>query len=159
VLDYVAVTVPFGMFFGRLANFVNGELWGKIAGPNVPWAMIFPDAPDQFARHPSQLYEAGLEGLVLALIMLPLFWKTRARLRPGLLAGVFGCGMALARFTVEFFREPDQQLSEFALRTGLSMGQWLTLPIAFFGLVFLVRALLRPALIAIAPSSEIDMAD
>ncbi|MEY4161271.1 MAG: hypothetical protein RLZZ136_1892 [Pseudomonadota bacterium] len=147
VIDFVAVGVPFGMFFGRLANFVNGELWGRVAGPDVPWAMIFPDAPDQLARHPSQLYEAGLEGLLLGAIMLTLFWKTRARLRPGLLAGVFGCGMALARFTVEFFREPDQQLTEFAMRSGLTMGQWLTLPIALAGLAFLLRALLTAPLV------------
>ncbi len=85
--DYIAVNVPFGMMFGRLANFVNGELWGRPA--DVPWAMIFPTDPLQLPRHPSQLYEAGLEGALLIVIMLLLFWKTRARWRPGLLVGVF----------------------------------------------------------------------
>lgn len=151
VIDYVAVGVPFGMFFGRLANFINGELWGRVAGPDLPWAMIFPDAPDALPRHPSQLYEAGLEGLMMMLIMLPLFWKTRARFRPGLLAGTFTAGIAFSRFVVEFFREPDAQLQEFALRTGLSMGQWLTIPLFLAGLIVVIRALVRPPLGAVPP--------
>ncbi len=145
VCDYIAVCVPFGMLFGRLANFVNGELWGRVAGPGVRWAMVFPDG-GPLPRHPSQLYEAALEGALMALIMIPLFWKTRARWRPGLLVGTFAAGISLARFTVEFFREPDAQLSEFAARTGLSMGQWLTLPLAAVGLTFVIRALVRPPL-------------
>ncbi|MBS0476544.1 MAG: prolipoprotein diacylglyceryl transferase, partial [Proteobacteria bacterium] len=88
VCDYIAVAVPFGMLFGRLANFVNGELWGRVAGSNVPWAMIFPGA-GPLPRHPSQLYEALLEGLAMVIVMLVLFWKTRARWRPGLLVGTF----------------------------------------------------------------------
>ena len=145
VADYIAVCVPFGMFFGRLANFVNGELWGRVAGPDVPWAMVFPGA-GPLERHPSQLYEAVLEGLVLIVVMLWLFWKTRARWRPGLLVGVFTAGIALGRFVVEFFREPDAQLAAFAASTGLSMGQWLTLPLLATGLFFAARALLRPPL-------------
>jgi phosphatidylglycerol---prolipoprotein diacylglyceryl transferase len=148
--DYLAVCVPFGMLFGRLANFVNGELWGRVAEAGVPWAMVFPDA-GPLARHPSQLYEALLEGLLMAAIMLPLFWKTRARWRPGLLVGVFATGIALARFVVEFFREPDAQLQEFAARTGLSMGQWLTVPLLLTGLFFAARALRRPELGSAAP--------
>ncbi|MFC0588743.1 prolipoprotein diacylglyceryl transferase [Novosphingobium aquiterrae] len=145
VCDYIAIPVPMGMLFGRLANFVNGELWGRVAGSDVAWAMVFPGA-GPLPRHPSQLYEALLEGLVLALIMLALFWKTRARWRPGLLVGTFTLGIALARFTVEFFREPDAQLQDFAVRTGLSMGQWLTLPLMAVGLFFIVRALIKPPL-------------
>ena len=143
--DYIAVAVPFGMMFGRLANFVNGELWGRAAGPDVPWAIIFKGGGD-VPRHPSQLYEALLEGLLLALIMVPLFWKTRARYRPGLLVGIFTLGMGLARFTVEYFREPDEQLQEFARQSGLSMGQWLSLPLVVVGLFFMIRALRRPEL-------------
>jgi len=150
ICDYISVVVPFGMLFGRLANFVNGELWGRVAAPGVPWAMVFPDA-GALPRHPSQLYEAALEGALMAAIMLPLFWKTRARFRPGLLVGVFATGISCARFTVEFFREPDAQLSEFAMRTGLSMGQWLTLPLIALGLFFAVRALRKPPLGAAAP--------
>jgi phosphatidylglycerol:prolipoprotein diacylglycerol transferase len=142
--DYIAVNVPFGMMFGRLANFVNGELWGRPT--NVPWAMIFPSDRLGLPRHPSQLYEAGLEGALLIVIMLLLFWKTRARWRPGLLVGVFTAGIAAARFVVEFFREPDEQLSEFARQSGLSMGQWLTIPLFLVGVFFVVRALMRPPL-------------
>ncbi len=141
--DYVSPCVPFGLFFGRIANFINGELWGRVAGSDVPWAMVFPDG-GALPRHPSQLYEAGLEGLVLAVVLLLLFWKTRARLRPGLLGGVFLFGYGCARFTVEFFREPDPQLQDFAARTGLSMGQWLTVPMILIGLALVVRALMRP---------------
>lgn len=145
VCDYIAVCVPFGLLFGRLANFVNGELWGRVAGPDVPWAMVFPDG-GPLARHPSQLYQAALEGLLLLIVLLALFWKTRARFRPGLLVGVFTLGYGMARFFAEYFREPDAQLAEFAMRTGLSMGQWLTVPMMVLGAVLIGRALARPPL-------------
>ncbi|USA39362.1 prolipoprotein diacylglyceryl transferase [Pelagerythrobacter marinus] len=150
VADYIAVNVPFGMMFGRLANFVNGELWGRPS--DVPWAMVFPGA-GPLARHPSQLYEAALEGALLVVVLLYLFWKTRARYRPGLLVGVFTAGIALGRFTVEFFREPDAQLAEFAANTGLSMGQWLTIPLIVLGVAVTVRALARPPLASGAPAA------
>ena len=145
VCDWVAVAVPFGLLFGRLANFVNGELWGRVTTADVPWAMVFPDG-GPLPRHPSQLYEALLEGLVLLAVLMTLFWKTRARFRPGLLTGVFVAGYGCARFTVEFFREPDAQLEEFARTTGMSMGQWLTVPMIVLGLFLIVRALMRPGL-------------
>jgi phosphatidylglycerol:prolipoprotein diacylglycerol transferase len=150
VADYIAVCVPFGLFFGRLANFVNGELWGRVA-EGVPWAMVFPDG-GPLPRHPSQLYEAALEGLLLTVVLLTLFWKTRARWRAGLLVGTFTLGYGLSRFIVEYFREPDQQLEEFAMRSGLSMGQWLTVPMILLGLFLLARALMRPALGAETPA-------
>jgi phosphatidylglycerol:prolipoprotein diacylglycerol transferase len=146
VCDYVAVCVPFGLLFGRLANFVNGELWGKVATSGVPWAMVFPRPAGSLPRHPSQLYEAALEGLVLMIVLLPLFWKTRARWRPGLLVGLFTLGYGLSRFVVEYYREPDEQLAQFALRTGLSMGQWLTVPMILVGLFLIARAQVRPPL-------------
>jgi phosphatidylglycerol:prolipoprotein diacylglycerol transferase len=145
VVDYVAVGVPMGMLLGRLANFVNGELWGRVT--DVSWAMVFPGAGD-LPRHPSQLYQAGLEGLAMLVIMLALFWLTRARYRPGLLAGVFTLGMGAARFVNEFFREPDQQLADFAMRTGLSMGQWLTIPLILTGLIVVLYALRKKPLAA-----------
>ncbi|WP_420006874.1 prolipoprotein diacylglyceryl transferase [Tsuneonella aeria] len=147
--DYIAVNVPFGMMFGRLANFINGELWGRQT--DVSWAMIFPEDPLQLARHPSQLYQAGLEGAVMVAVMLYLFWRTRARWRPGLLVGVFTAGIGLARFTTEFFREPDAQLAELARSTGLSMGQWLTIPLIVLGLAIAARALMRPPIGSAAP--------
>jgi phosphatidylglycerol:prolipoprotein diacylglycerol transferase len=140
VCDYIAVSVPMGMLLGRLANFINGELWGRPS--DVPWAMVFPMADDQ-ARHPSQLYQAGLEGLALLIVLTALFWFTRARYRPGLLVGIFTLGMGFARFTNEFFRQPDVQLTEFAERTGLSMGQWLTIPLIIVGLIVTLYALTR----------------
>lgn len=145
VVDYVSVGVPMGMLLGRLANFNNGELWGKVT--SVPWGMVFPGAGD-LPRHPSQLYQAGLEGLAMLIIMTLLFWKTRARYRPGLLAGVFTLGMGLSRFIIEFFRQPDQQLADFAMRTGLSMGQWLTIPLILTGLIVVIYALRKKPLAA-----------
>ncbi|GAA4642693.1 prolipoprotein diacylglyceryl transferase [Pontixanthobacter gangjinensis] len=149
VADYVSVGVPMGMLLGRLANFVNGELWGRTT--DVPWAMSFPEVINGVLisgppRHPSQLYEAALEGLLLLIIMLFLFWKTRARYRPGLLVGVFTVGIAAGRFIVEFFREPDAHLSEFAASSGLSMGQWLTIPLILIGVLVALRALRSPEL-------------
>lgn len=152
VCDYLATCVPFGMLFGRLANFVNGELWGRAAGPDVPWAMVFPGAGD-VVRHPSQLYEAGLEGALMMVVMLLLFWKTRARYRPGLLVGVFAAGIGAGRFIVEYFREPDAQLTRLAVESGLSMGQWLTIPLIAIGLFFALRALRRPELASGAPAA------
>ena len=134
-LDYVACCGPFGLFFGRLANFVNGELWGRAT--DVPWAIIFPDAGLD-ARHPSQLYEAGLEGLLLFAILWWLFWRTNARYKPGLLLGVFLVGYGSARFFVEFFREPDRQLG--LMSWGLSMGQSLSAPMVLVGLWFILTA-------------------
>ena len=143
VCDYISVNVGFGMLLGRVANFINGELWGRPT--DVAWGMVFPRA-GPLPRHPSQLYEAALEGLAIVIIMLALFWLTRARYRPGLLVGVFTACIALARFTVEFFREPDEQLAEFAASTGLSMGQWLTLPMIAIGLGAAIWALMHPAI-------------
>ncbi len=156
VADYIAVCVPFGMMFGRLANFVNGELWGRIAPAGLPWGMVFPDG-GPLPRHPSQLYEAALEGAAMIVVMLSLFWATRARYRPGLLCGAFALGIAVARFGIEFFREPDAQLEGLAARTGLSMGQWLTVPLMALGVFLVLRALIRPP-IASAAMAGLDEA-
>ncbi len=145
VCDYISVNVGMGMLLGRLANFVNGELWGRPVESAVSWAMVFPGAGPE-PRHPSQLYEAGLEGLLVLLVLLALFWKTGARYRTGLLVGVFATLIAGGRFIVEFFREPDAHLSEFAASTGLNMGQWLTLPLIVAGLGLVVWSLTRPPL-------------
>ena len=137
VCDYIACAVPFGLFFGRLANFVNGELWGKVT--TVPWGIVFPGAGD-LPRHPSQLYEAILEGPVMFAILATLFWATKARYEPGKLFGVAALSYGAARFYVEFYRESDAQLMEFAQRTGLHMGQWLTIPLLVLGLYLVVTA-------------------
>lgn len=145
ICDYIAVNVPLAYMLGRLANFVNGELYGRAVASDFPLAMVFPTDPDQIPRHPSQLYQAGFEGLLLGLLMLALFWQTRARYRPGLLVAVFTIGMGLGRFLMEFFREPDAHLAYVVVETGLSRGQWLSLPMILIGVVVLVYALLRPA--------------
>jgi phosphatidylglycerol:prolipoprotein diacylglycerol transferase len=139
--DYVACCVPFGLFFGRLANFVNGELWGRAT--DVPWAMVFPADPQQLARHPSQLYEAVLEGIVLFCVLAWAFWKTEARYQPGRLVGIFLLGYGLSRFAVEFFREADEQLMQFAATTHLHMGQWLSLPMILGGVYLIATAKAR----------------
>ncbi|HLV07948.1 MAG TPA: prolipoprotein diacylglyceryl transferase [Croceibacterium sp.] len=144
VCDYIAVNVGFGMLFGRIANFINGELWGRPT--DVSWAMIFPSDPLGLPRHPSQLYEALLEGALVIAIMLPLFWKTRARYRPGLLVGAFTALVCGGRFVVEFFREPDAHLAWMVVDTGLSRGQWLSIPLILAGIALVVWALMRPEL-------------
>jgi phosphatidylglycerol:prolipoprotein diacylglycerol transferase len=144
ICDYIAVNVPLGMLLGRLANFMNGELYGRpTSAADTPWAMVFPADPDGLARHPSQLYQAGLEGALMMAILIPLFWFTRARYRPGLLVGIFATGIAAARFINEFFREPDAHLKHVVVETGLSQGQWLTIPLIGVGLLVVAYALTR----------------
>jgi phosphatidylglycerol---prolipoprotein diacylglyceryl transferase len=147
VHDYVACCVPFGLFFGRIANFVNGELWGRTT--DVPWAIRFleptgrlvdgvPEMASGAPRHPSQLYEAGLEGILLFLILWFLFWKTDARYQPGKLVGTFLLVYGISRFLVELVRQPDEGLEHLAW--GLSMGQTLTVPMIVGGLYLIATA-------------------
>ncbi|OLP57182.1 prolipoprotein diacylglyceryl transferase [Rhizobium rhizosphaerae] len=136
LFDIVAAVVPIGLFFGRLGNFINGELWGRIT--DVPWAMVFPTG-GPFARHPSQLYEAGLEGIVLFIVLAVLIYRGRALKTPGLIAGVFVTGYGLARIVVENFREPDAQLG-YLLGGWLTMGMLLSLPMVAAGLWAIWRA-------------------
>ena len=141
VHDYVACCVPFGLLFGRLANFINGELWGKPT--DIPWAIVFPRTVAgglDPARHPSQLYEAALEGVVLLAVLAYMFWRTKARYEPGKLVGTFLLGYGLSRFVVEFFREPDSQFAGTFFENVLHMGQVLTLPMIFGGLYLILTA-------------------
>lgn len=145
--DYVACCVPFGLFFGRLANFVNQELWGAPTTA-VPWAIRFVELSPMGPilgppRHPSQLYEAFLEGPVLFAILAWLFWKTDSRYQPGKLVGAFLFFYGCFRFGIEFIREPDRQLWEFAAATHLHMGQWLSLPMVLGGLYLMLTAKAR----------------
>lgn len=129
ITDFIAPLVPLGLGAGRIGNFINGELWGRPT--DVPWAMVFPQH-DQLPRHPSQLYEFALEGLAL----FALLWLFSRKPRPtGAVSGLFLVGYGTARFLVEFTREPDSFLGLLAL--GLSMGQWLSLPMIVAGLVML----------------------
>lgn len=143
VFDIAATVVPIGLFLGRIANFINAELWGRPA-PDVPWAMVFPNA-GPLPRHPSQLYEALGEGLML-FVLLSLLVRAGGFKRPGMVAGVFGMGYAVARIVCEFFREPDPQLGFLfgtnvdGLSGGVTMGMVLSLPLFAAGLVLFLRA-------------------
>ncbi len=154
--DLIALGVPPGLLLGRLANFVNAELWGRPT--DLPWGVAFPGEAAQFcpdvigicARHPSQLYEALLEGLILGAVLIWLVWRQRAFARPGLVMGVFLAGYGAARFAVEFVRQPDAQfvtagnplgLAWQIGAYGLTMGQMLSLPMIAVGLYFTIKAL------------------
>ncbi|MFN3449771.1 MAG: prolipoprotein diacylglyceryl transferase [Roseococcus sp.] len=137
--DRVAVVAPIGLFFGRLANFINGELWGRQT--DLPWAMVFPADPAQLPRHPSQLYQAGLEGLALFAVMLLLWSRPANRARAGLLTGALIAGYGVARSIGELFRQPDAHLG--FLLGGATMGQLLSLPMIAVGAVLIWRA--KPA--------------
>jgi phosphatidylglycerol---prolipoprotein diacylglyceryl transferase len=133
--DIVACATPIGLLLGRLANFINGELFGRVS--DVPWAMIFPHGGPE-PRHPSQLYEAALEGLVLFIILALLANKPSIRNRPGTLTGVFLLGYAIARAIVELFRQPDAHLG--ILSAGMTMGQWLSIPMILGGIYLILRS-------------------
>ncbi len=132
VTDLIAPLVPFGLAFGRLGNFINGELWGRPT--DLPWAMVFPQAGDMLARHPSQLYQFVGEGLCLGFVLWIYAAKQR---RVGQVSGAFLLGYGLFRFLAEFAREPDSFLGLLSL--GLSMGQWLSVPMIGFGIYLLFR--------------------
>jgi phosphatidylglycerol:prolipoprotein diacylglycerol transferase len=151
MLDLAAVVVPIGLFFGRIANFVNGELWGRLA-PDFPYAFVFPNG-GPVPRHPSQLYEAFGEGLVL-FVLLALAVRRFGFRRPGLLGGMFVLGYAVARIVCEFFREPDAQLGY--LFGGVTMGMLLSVPMALVGAVAIVlaaRGVTRPRAAALETRS------
>lgn len=135
IADFVVPLAPIGLFFGRIGNFINGELWGRISSGEYPWLMIFPQSGSWEPRHPSQLYEALGEGLFLGILLWALSQKERA---PGVIAGTFVLGYGVIRFVVEFFREPDAFLGLQAL--SLSQGQWLSIPLIVVGLLVLGTA-------------------
>jgi phosphatidylglycerol:prolipoprotein diacylglycerol transferase len=141
--DLVALVTPIGLFFGRIANFINGELWGRPS--DVPWAMIFPRDPDHLPRHPSQLYQATFEGILLFALVLAVWKLTDGRRRPGLITGTFCKGYAVARIVGELFREPDSFLG-FLVGDWLTMGMLLSLPVLAFGGWLVWRAYRNPPL-------------
>jgi phosphatidylglycerol---prolipoprotein diacylglyceryl transferase len=133
--DRTTAVVPIGLFFGRLANFINGELWGRVT--DVPWAMVFPHAGPE-GRHPSQLYQAGLEGLALFALLMALVSRPAIRARRGFVSGAFLAGYGVARLIGEVFRQPDAHLG--FLFAGATMGQLLSLPMIAAGLWLMLRA-------------------
>lgn len=133
VNDFVVPLVPLGLAAGRIGNFINGELWGRAADPSLPWAMVFPQV-DTVPRHPSQLYQAGLEGVLLFFIV---WWYASKPRKEGAISGVFMVGYGIFRTLGEFFREPDTGI--FGHSYVMSMGQWLSLPMILIGLYLIFR--------------------
>lgn len=139
VTDLIAPCVPTGLASGRIGNFINGELWGRAADPSLPWAMVYPQSGTDVPRHPSPLYQFALEGLLLFVL---LWLYARKPRRIGQVSGAFLVGYGSFRFIAEYFREPDRFLGLLAL--GLSMGQWLCVPMVLAGIVMWVRASRAP---------------
>ncbi|NUX01814.1 prolipoprotein diacylglyceryl transferase [Wolbachia endosymbiont of Madathamugadia hiepei] len=136
-LDLISCGVPIGLFLGRIGNFINGELFGRVT--TVPWGMVFPESGDSLLRHPSQLYEAFLEGLLFFAAINSLFFLTRIRLYRGALTGIAIMWCGIVRFIVEFFREPDYQVGYLWL--DLTMGQLLSVPMVLLGIIICLNAL------------------
>ncbi|MFM2041649.1 MAG: putative prolipoprotein diacylglyceryl transferase, Lgt family [Pseudomonadota bacterium] len=136
--DLVAACAPIGLFLGRIANFINGELYGRPAPPDLPWAMVFPGDPEGLARHPSQLYQAGLEGLLLFIVLAWIARRPGVLERTGTLSGAFLIGYGLCRIAAEFFRQPDVQVGYLAF--GITMGQILSIPMILAGIWLIQRA-------------------
>ena len=135
ITDFIAPLIPLGQAVGRIGNFINGELWGRVCDPSLPWAMVFPQSGDLQPRHPSQFYQAGLEGLALFVIL----WWFSAKPRPlGAVSGAFLVGYGAFRFVAEYFRQPDAGI--FGRSEVISMGQWLSLPMVLSGIALLFWA-------------------
>lgn len=141
LMDRAACVAPIGIFLGRIANFINGELYGRAAAADFPLAMIFPHDPAQIPRHPSQLYQAALEGLALFVLINLIFHLTNAKKHPAMLSGFFLLGYGALRFIAEFFREPDAQLG--FIMGHITMGQVLCLPMMLLGLTLVAYAARR----------------
>lgn len=137
VMDFIAPVFPIGLFFGRIGNFINGELWGHKT--NVPWAVVFPQDSQGLPRHPSQLYEAILEGLVLFVVI---YWFAKSKPAVGRVSGLFLLGYGISRFVVEFVRVPDAHIGYMAFG-WLTRGQLLTIPMMLLGLYLLLRKVSR----------------
>jgi phosphatidylglycerol---prolipoprotein diacylglyceryl transferase len=142
VMDFVAPCVPTGLAAGRVGNFINGELWGRAADPSLPWAMVFPQSGQMIPRHPSQVYQFLLEGVLLFIV---LWLYARKERRPGQVSAVFLIGYGVLRFVAEFFREPDSHLVWLQHSTGLSMGQWLCVPMIAAGILLWIWFGRRPS--------------
>ncbi|MGJ4952289.1 prolipoprotein diacylglyceryl transferase [Bradyrhizobium sp. HKCCYLS20291] len=149
--DITTAVAPIGLLLGRIANFIKPELWGREADPNLPWAMIFPTDPTQLPRHPSQLYEAGLEGLLLFCILAAMV-RFGALKRPGFILGSFIGLYGTARIVSELFREPDPQLG--FLWRGMTMGMLLSVPMLIVGAILVARALRKPDIHHATPSLQ-----
>ena len=139
VMDFIAPCVPTGLAAGRAGNFINGELWGRAADPSLPWAMVFPHSGSMVPRHPSQVYQFLMEGVLLFTI---LWLYGRKERKPAQVAAVFLVGYGAFRFAAEYFREPDAHLGVLAF--NMTMGQWLCVPMILFGVLLWVWAETQP---------------
>ncbi|MBK5205061.1 MAG: prolipoprotein diacylglyceryl transferase [Polaromonas sp.] len=146
VMDFIAPCVPTGLAAGRVGNFINGELWGRFSEPDLPWGMVFPHSGSMLPRHPSQVYQFLMEGLLLFVL---LWLYARKPRKMGQVSGVFLAGYGVFRFIAEYFREPDDFLGVLAL--GMSMGQWLSLPMIAAGVWLWVWATNR----GVAPMNRV----
>ena len=135
ITDFVAPLIPMGLLLGRIGNFINGELWGRLTASNIPWGMVYSQSGVLLPRHPSQIYEALGEGFILFIILWVYTLKPR---KLGTTSGVFLLSYGCIRFFLEYFREPDSFLSDFVTRTGLSMGQWLCVPMIIIGILIYI---------------------
>ncbi|MGJ4930744.1 prolipoprotein diacylglyceryl transferase [Bradyrhizobium sp. HKCCYLS2038] len=149
--DITTAVAPIGLLLGRIANFIKPELWGRAADPDLPWSMVFPTDPTHLPRHPSQLYEAGLEGLLLFCILAAMI-RFGALKRPGFILGSFICLYGTARIISELFREPDPQLG--FLWRGMTMGMLLSVPMLIVGAILVARALRKPDIHHATPSLQ-----
>jgi phosphatidylglycerol:prolipoprotein diacylglycerol transferase len=149
VTDLIAPCVPTGLASGRIGNFINGGLWGRAADPSLPWAMVYPQSGSDIARHPSPLYQFALEGLLLFVLLWLYARKPRAT---GRVSGAFLIGYGVFRFIAEYFREPDGFLGLLSL--GLSMGQWLCVPMVGAGLALWVWAGRDPSPMVVQPREK-----
>ncbi len=150
VSDMIGAATPIGLFFGRIANFINGELFGRVTSADNPLGVVFPAGGPE-PRHPSQLYEAGLEGIALFIVLLAILYFTKLRERPGALTGAFFVGYGVSRIVVELYREPDAQLG--FIFGGVTMGQILSVPVLLLGAFLIARALRRERLPQALPST------
>jgi phosphatidylglycerol:prolipoprotein diacylglycerol transferase len=147
VMDFIAPCVPLGLAAGRVGNFINGELWGRFSSPDLPWGMVFPQSGSMLPRHPSQVYQFLLEGILLFVL---LWLYARKDRKQGQVAAMFLIGYGVLRFIAEFFREPDDFLGLRAL--NLSQGQWLCVPMVLFGIGLWLWAARRPVRAQVASS-------
>ena len=133
--DFVAPFIPVCLMFGRIGNFINGELWGRFCSPDLPWGMVYPQSGSMLPRHPSELYEALTEGVILFAVLV--LYAARKQRKLGQTSGVFMIGYGLARFTLEFFRAPDAFATGIVASTGLSLGQFYSFPMILAGILIL----------------------
>ena len=149
--DFIAPIVPMTFFFGRMGNFINGELWGRVTTSTLPWMMVFPQSGSMLPRHPSQLYEALGEGIILTILLWIYCHKPR---KVGQASGMFMIGYGVIRFIIEYYRQPDDFLQNIVTATGLTIGQWYSVPMILAGIIIYYWATKRGLDLVIKPQPQ-----